>query len=140
MNYGLRRLSRNYQQQKSKKWKQGESTEKTPAKLSVENGMIERVPYPYTDETLESSGSVSFFAWNKISAKIKFHSIQCLYLYRKPIGINLLCLAFLFIYSVVGGLVFLHFEEPYSQKLKQIEFEQRHQCVQNFFRARYALI
>ncbi|KAI1721863.1 ion channel domain-containing protein [Ditylenchus destructor] len=58
---------------------------------------------------------------------------SCLYLYRKPLVVNILCLFFLILYSTFGGFVFLHFEEPNSRHLKRIEFDEKYKCVENAF-------
>ncbi|KAL3109205.1 hypothetical protein niasHT_016111 [Heterodera trifolii] len=54
---------------------------------------------------------------------------SCLHLYRKPLAVNALCLAFLFIYSFLGGFIFLHFEEPNWKMSREREMADRLQCV-----------
>lgn len=60
---------------------------------------------------------------------------QSLTTYRKPLLVNFFCVLFLIAYSVLGGLVFLHFEYPYSQFMRQRDIDSRLDCVQSVMRA-----
>ena len=57
-------------------------------------------------------------------------SNSCLFLYRKPLAVNLACLAFLLIYSILGGFVFLHFEEPNWRLARREDLARRISCVE----------
>uniref|UniRef100_A0A1I8BU00 Ion_trans_2 domain-containing protein n=1 Tax=Meloidogyne hapla TaxID=6305 RepID=A0A1I8BU00_MELHA len=55
---------------------------------------------------------------------------SCLFFYRKPLAVNLACLCFLLIYSVIGGCIFLYFEEPNWKMAKKEELIERLKCVE----------
>nr|CAD2166384.1 unnamed protein product [Meloidogyne enterolobii] len=55
---------------------------------------------------------------------------SCLFFYRKPLAVNLACLCFLLIYSVIGGCIFLYFEEPNWKMAKREELIERLKCVE----------
>uniref|UniRef100_A0A914HHD0 Potassium channel domain-containing protein n=1 Tax=Globodera rostochiensis TaxID=31243 RepID=A0A914HHD0_GLORO len=55
---------------------------------------------------------------------------SCLHLYRKPLAVNALCLCFLLFYSLFGGFIFLHFEEPNWKMSREREMAERLQCVE----------
>ena len=54
--------------------------------------------------------------------------------YRKTIAANIGCIIFVILYSILGGLVFLHFEKPYAEYAQQMLIQTKNDCVKSIIK------
>nr|CAD2166369.1 unnamed protein product [Meloidogyne enterolobii] len=61
---------------------------------------------------------------------------SCLFFYRKPLAVNLACLCFLLIYSVIGGCIFLYLKNLIGKWQKRsCCSDQKYNYIDNFIGA-----